>query len=621
MYYNIHHDSYNDIIHLWEYRDNKKEHSQVKWVPYVYIPVDVDNSIKTIDGKPVTKKTFNSNKDYNAFQKDNLCYENKVPSTIQFLAERYHRVDDINPPPLHICYLDIETPHDKGFPRPLDTPAPIVLIACVDEKGRKTVFGIGGYSGKAECKYVSCKSEKDLLEKFFNWFQRQEFDVLTGWNIASDNKMNRNGGFDMPYIIRRTILLFGEKTNIYKKLSPINNVRCWEDRNIEGVYSVQIAGLYVIDYLSLYKWFSTNNMESFKLGYVAEVEELATQKIDWHEKYDTMWEFYKEDWNWFVEYCIADSGVVKDLEGKLGYIGLAQTLSLYCCTTMNNYNSSVALIEGLMLKYYRNNNMCAPKLYGGSQEWFPAAYVKDPIKGIHKDEVDLDITSSYPTHMIIQNMSLETYFGRIVGFEAEDITGYKQDKGIHEPVHHGRPIYKMIIEYNRNKEYPDFILLNDTGYNKYYGEKLKKFNSALSRGLLSISPCGSVFFNKQKGEGVMAKVVKTTFFERKRQKGLKGEYKKKAEACKNEREKQIWMERSNNKHALQWAIKIIINSFFGVTGVPYSRYFNVNISEAITSGGRHTIQMGEVFVDDLLNNPDEGLQDIVSEIKVLCSTK
>ena len=80
------------------------------------------------------------------------------------------------------------------------------------------------------------------------------------------------------------------------------------------------------------------------------------------------------------------------------------------------------------------------------------------------------------------------------------------------------------------------------------------------------------------------------------------------------------MERSNNKHALQWAIKIIINSFFGVTGVPYSRYFNVNISEAITSGGRHTIQMGEVFVDDLLNRPDEGLVDIVNEFKVLCSS-
>lgn len=619
MYYNVHHDSYNDIVHLWEYKDNKKIHSQHKWVPYVYIPVDVDTQTKTIDGKSVAKKSFSSNKDYNKFQKDNLCYENHVPTAIQFLAERYHTVTDIHPPPLHICYLDIETPSNDGFPNVKDTPAPIVLIATVDEKGKRVVFGIGGYNGKSDAKYVSCKDEKDLLTKFFKWFQRQEFEVITGWNIVSDNKMNRNGGFDMPYIIRRTQLLFGEKTNLYKMLSPINNVRCWENHSEEGTYNVAIAGVYTIDYLSLYKWFSTNNMESFRLGYVAEVEELEVQKIDWSSKYDTMWEFYKSDWNWFVEYCIGDSDVVLFLERKLGYLGLAQTLSLYCCTTMNNYNSSTALIEGLMLKYYRQNNLCAPKMYGGSQEWFPAAYVKEPIKGVHKDEVDLDITSSYPTHMIVQNMSLETYFGRIVGFHEDDIMGYKTNKGIHEPVHHGRPIYKMIIDYNRDREYPEFILLNDTGYNKYYGEKLDKFNSALQRGLLSISPCGSVFFNKPKG--LMAEVVKTTFFERKKQKGLKAEYKKKAEECSNEKEKQIWMERSNNKHALQWAIKIIINSFFGVTGVPYSRYFNVNISEAITSAGRHTIQMGEVFVDDLLNNPDEGLTDIVNEIKVLCASK
>ena len=129
MYYNVHHDSYNDIIHLWEYVDGKKHHSQHKWVPYVFIPVDVDTETKTIDGKDVTKKTFNTNKDYNAFQKNNHCYENKVHSTIQFLAENYHRDTDLHPPPLHIAYLDIETPHNEGFPTVQETPAPIVLIA------------------------------------------------------------------------------------------------------------------------------------------------------------------------------------------------------------------------------------------------------------------------------------------------------------------------------------------------------------------------------------------------------------------------------------------------------------------------------------------------------------
>ncbi len=618
MYYNAHHDTYKNTIHLWAYEDGKRTYEQIPWVPYVYTPVDIETNVMTIDGKYVAKKSFNDNKSYSQFQKDNTCYENRVLSSIQFLAERYHTVVDIQPPPLHICYLDIETPHDEGFPTVEATPAPIVLIANIDENMNRTVFGIGGYNGNQRCKYISCKSERDLLIKFFNWMERQSFDVITGWNITSDNKMNPTGGFDIPYIIRRTMKVFGDDTRLYKKLSPIGMVKIWEHRNFAGVYNIQIAGVYLIDYMALYKWFTQKNLESFKLDYVAE-EELGRTKLHWQDDWSTMYDFYKGDWNRFVDYCILDADIVHDLESQLGYIGLCQTLSLYCCTTMNNYNSSTALIEGLMMKYFRTNGLCAPTLYGGSQEWFPAAYVKEPIKGIHKDEVDLDITSSYPTHMIIQNMSLETYFGRIVGFEEEDITAYKQDKGIHEPIHRGRPIYRMVVDYNRELEYPDFILLNDSGYNKYHGEKLNKFNKALKKGLLSISPCGSVFFNRPKG--LMAEVVKTTYFERKKQKGLKGDYKRKAEACSNDKEKQIWMERSNNKHALQWAIKIIINSFFGVTGVPYSRYFNVNISEAITSGGRHTIQMGEEFVDDLLNHPNDGLMDIVEEIKVLCTAR
>jgi DNA polymerase elongation subunit (family B) len=42
---------------------------------------------------------------------------------------------------------------------------------------------------------------------------------------------------------------------------------------------------------------------------------------------------------------------------------------------------------------------------------------------------------------------------------------------------------------------------------------------------------------------------------------------------------------------------------FGITAVPYSRYFNKHMSEAITSCARHTIRQGENFINDILNNP------------------
>lgn len=615
MYKNCYFDTSQDVIHLWGQNKGKDYYEQIQWVPFVFKIVNEDTNIKSIYGDNVIKKNFNNYSDYKNFQNDNFdIFENNVSPVIQFLTETFNNSQEESAPKLRIAYIDIECPHDDGFPDVETTPAEICLITIVDNSDNITTFGIGEYNGeyKDKVKYFNCKNEKYLMNSFFKWMRKQSFDVITGWNITSDNKTNRFGGFDIPYIIRRSVLLFGEKNNPYKQLSPVNQVRIWKQKDADNVYSISIAGVTVIDYLGLYKWFTTKNLEGFKLDYVAK-EELNKQKLDYSE-YGSMWVFYEQNWDKFVDYNIIDSLIVKELEDKLRYLKLAQTMTSLCCVPMVMYNSSVALIEGLMLKYYRNNNLCAPYMAGGRQEHFPAAYVKEPLRGLYKDVVDVDITSSYPTHMIILNMSPETYMGRIVGYDQDHIQQYKSNTGIHEERHYGRPIYKNIIEHNREKEYPEFIMLKENkGFVTFRGKQLDSFNIALKNKLISIAPCGSVFKNKP--EGVYAKVVRETFFERKKQKALKGDAKTKEREATTEKDKKYWNEVSEEKHVLQWAIKILINSAFGVCGSPYSRMFNIHIAEAITSSGRHTIQMSEKMANDLMNNPDQKLLSIIEEIK------
>jgi DNA polymerase elongation subunit (family B) len=599
-------------MHLWEIVDGVKKHTVHDWVPFVYVPVEEKTDTKSIYGDYVMRQNFDSFKEYNQFQQNEYnIYENKVPPPIQFLTEHFN-TDDPVLPKLHVAYVDIECPYEHGFPNVVDVPAPVVLISVIDEAGKITIFGLHEYNGehKDKCKYVKCRDEGELLNVFFNWMHREQFDVITGWNILADSKTNKFGGFDIPYLIRRSIKLMGDKGSQHSKLSPINQVRIW-DTVIDDVYNVDIAGVSIIDYLGLYKWFTTKNLESFSLDYVAE-EELGRKKVD-HTEYDTFWEFYINDWDKFVDYCVEDSNLVRDIDKQTGYLNLAQTLSSYCCCPMKNYNASVPLIEGLMLKYFRKNNLCAPYMSGGSQVWFPAAYVKPPHIGIHQDVADLDIASSYPTHIIILNMSTETYFGRIVGFRKEDVMMYKQNKGIHEPLHDGRPIYNIITKYTRERQFPPFHILKEKGFEVIQGDKLMKFNKLLQANMFSIAPNGAVFLNKNKG--VISTVEKTTYLERVKQKGLKTEYKNKAKEDPDNKDK--WLEMSQNRHTLQWAIKILINSMFGVMGVPYCRYFNPHIAEAITSCGRHTIKQGQVFVNEYLNNPNEDLIHIINEIKEL----
>ena len=144
----------------------------------------------------------------------------------------------------------------------------------------------------------------------------------------------------------------------------------------------------------------------------------------------------------------------------------------------------------------------------------------------------------------------------------------------------------------------------------------------MKRGLFAISPCGSIFTTTE--EGVVAKVEKNVFFKRKEVKGKRKEMGLKAKECTGE-EHDKCKEKERNFDSLQLALKIMMNAFFGILSVPYSRYFNTHIAEAITFCGRHTIKEGQRFCNDLLNGQpqlclDEDFLDKFSSLLDLLNT-
>jgi len=122
-----------------------------------------------------------------------------------------------------------------------------------------------------------------------------------------------------------------------------------------------------------------------------------------------------------VEYNIEDTYLIKELEEKLGYLKLAQSLSLLCKCPLKMYNSTTNLVEGLMLTRFRRNGKCAPYFKGGDQNTFPAAYVKQPKEGKYNWLFSLDIASSYPHAIVTLNMSHETFYGKILNVSESDI--------------------------------------------------------------------------------------------------------------------------------------------------------------------------------------------------------
>ena len=672
MFKNVHYDTRESKIYLWEQINGENLFDIQDYVPFVFVedPDDENNLYRTLDEKRVAKKNFKSYGEYNSFQKDVFCYENKTVPTQQFLSKRYFGIpdDDIQIPKLNIYSIDIEVHSEKrfdltqkllfhdnnhysleqarkvffdtseeveyfdgvlskwmpyneeafmikgGFPHPKDAQHPITVIN-VRRFGKDNIsWGIKGYTGKNEynCQYIECKTEDQVILKFLEWWNKNSPDVVTGWNIAADSKMNDFGGFDFPYIINRIKRLWGDDTKLYNKLSPIGKVRTWNDKKTDAMY-VSLAGVSIIDYMSLYKWYTPKNQENYRLDTISR-DELDLGKIDYSEEYGDLKTLYKENYNLYVDYNVVDNQRIEELEDKLGYIKIAQVLTLLCKVEMKNYTSSTNLIEGLMLTHYRRNGMAAPFYAENSKEWFPAAIVKEPRRGLHKDILAIDVSSSYPTAIVLHNMSTETFYGRITKYTQldgqEGITASIPDEILVELV---KREIKM-VELVRRRELLPFTLKTQKGITNVKGEHLNKFNKALKMGLFSIAPCGSIFKTKKLKVGEIAKVVKQNYFKRQEIKALAKQNKALA-ATKEGEEKQQLLELSENQTAIQTSLKLILNSVYGVFSFPYTRYCNYNIGMAITACGRASVWQGQNYVNEILNSPDPEICDLICEIK------
>ena len=544
--------------------------------------------METIYGNKALKKTFKSYSDYVNYCKENKkgLNENNVTPIVQFLSERYYKIkeEDLSPPNLKTYSIDIEVHTPGKFPNPKDVEYPIVLISVTDcHNGKIYCFGekeLTKAFKEYEYDYFHCKTEENLLKSFYSWWSKNYPDVVTGWNITADFKINRYGGFDFPYIINRTKKLFGEKTTIYRKLSPINIVSMYYKPELDS-YITDIAGVSVIDYMALYKWYTSKNLESDALETVAQ-HELDEGKL---ENEGLAW-LYDNDWNKYVEYNMIDTLLIKRLEDKLKYIKLAQSLSLLCKCTLKMYSSTTNLIEGLLLTRYRRDDKCAPFFSGGTAMQYPAAYVKEPYVGKYGWLFSLDITSSYPFAIVTCNMSPETLYGKILDMPDDTVVACME-----------------------KREFPEIRINKKGEVKKLSGKNLKTFNMAIKKKIFSVAPNGVVFYNKP--IGVYPKMEKDVYLKRKETKKKMALKYKEYEKTKDPKAKQ----EAENLFTSQWAQKIIINGAYGLLATPYSRYFSPYIAEAVTAVGRYSLKSGEMYINQILNNDNKDLKEILGEIE------
>ncbi len=207
------------------------------------------------------------------------------------------------------------------------------------------------------------------------------------------------------------------------KLSPWGMTREHIVRTKHGEKTaVDLIGISILDYLDLYQTFTYVNQESYKLDHIAHVE-LGERKISYDE-YDSIADFYKNDFSKFVQYNYQDTILIERLEGKMKLIELALALAYAAKVNFVDVFSQVRTWDQIIYHHLRSEDIVIPMKRGGSKnEQYAGAYVKEPITGMHDWVVSFDLNSLYP-HLIMQyNISPETK-SQSVGLRIIHVTPY-----------------------------------------------------------------------------------------------------------------------------------------------------------------------------------------------------
>ena len=490
------------------------------------------------------------------FEKDeDGLFESDVMPEIRTLVDMYHESEEVSEGH-KVLVLDIEVEVTEGFPDVRRADNTITSIATYDDLTEEYhCFVLDTKNEVEDSEQIhSYDNEYDLLKNFMTKYLEIAPTILTGWNIEF---------FDMPYLFNRMEQVLGY--DMATCLSPINIVKRIDRDNL----SIKIAGVNTLDYFQLYRKFTFSERSSYRLDAIGDYE-LGERKVEYE---GTLNDLYENDINKFIEYNIHDVRLVKMLDDKLDFIEIARGLAhLGHCGYEDIFMSS-RYLEGAILTYLKNKNIIAPnkpknRATKNPDEKFVGAYVQEPQKGKHRWVYDLDITSMYPSCIMSLNISPETKIGKINGWNPEEF-----------------------IKADNKKTYT--ITKNQKEVGKLTETELKKY---LETSKATIATNGVMY--KSEVKGLLPALLEKWFDERVQYRKLSKKFHE--EGDKNQ---------SDYFDRRQYLQKILLNSLYGVLGLPVFRFYDLDNAEATTYTGQSLIKFTKKIGNHYYNKQLETNED------------
>ena len=581
-------DRENDVIRVVE--RNKKGEREFRDIPvrHTFYVKDPKGKHQSIYGDPVQRIVCKNTKELRKEQAINSgkqVFESDINPIFVTLSENYLNADA---PKLNVAFFDIEVDFDpeRGYASPDDAFMPIIAIAaylqwmetmvCLAVPPKTITMETALEQVKDFPNTMLYKTEAEMLDVFLDLIK--DADILSGWNSE---------GFDIPYTTNRvTKVLSKEDTRRFCLFDQFPKRREYEKFGRDSV-TYDYIGRVHLDYLELYRKYTYEERHSYRLDAIAEYE-LGQRKTQYEGTLDQL---YNNDFKTFIEYNRNDCKLLDDLDKKLKFLDLANTLAHECTVLLQTTMGAVAVTEQAIINEAHRRNMQVPnrtKMDEREDNSAAGAYVAYPKEGIHDWIGSLDINSLYPSAIRALNMGPETIIGQLRQTMTDEYIELQMAKGKSFAAAwegmFGSLEYTAVMEQQIGTditidwENGDVDVLSAAEVYRLIFESNQPW---------MISANGTIFSHET--EGVIPGLLKRWYAERK---DMQAKLKEAINAG-NKIEEEYWDKR-------QLVKKINLNSLYGAILNPGCRFFDKRIGQSTTLTGRQIVKHMAAKVNEIV---------------------
>ena len=593
MYIDALFDREHDRIHVVERRDGERHYQE--YAPnYTFYYDDPRGKFVSIYGTPVSRFSTRNNKEFRKeirIQGSKQLYESDINPIFRCLEENYKGQDG---PRLNVAFFDIEVDFDseRGFSRPEDPFNPITAISVylgwVDRlitlvvPPRHMTWATAQEICAEFADTLLFEREEDMLKTFLDIIE--DADALSGWNSE---------GYDIPYTVNRvTRVLSKDDTRRFCLWNQLPKGRTFERFGNES-QTYDLIGRVHMDYMQLYRKYTYEERHSYSLDAILEYEGLEG-KTKFEGTLDAL---YNQNFKRFIEYNRQDVNGLAQLDKKLKFLDLANTLAHENTVLLQTTMGAVAVTEQAIINEAHERGLVVPnrkERYTDDDTQAAGAYVAYPRKGIHEYVGSIDINSLYPSAIRALNMGPETIVAQLRPVMTERYIADKMRSGSSFAAAweglFGSLEYTAVMD---QKPGTEITIDWQDGEESVHSAADVWHMIFDSNQPWMLSANGTIFTYER--EGVIPGLLKRWYAERQ-------DMQTRLKECKDSEEEEYWDKR-------QLVKKINLNSLYGAILNPGCRFFDKRIGQSTTLTGRAIAQHMDAYVNECIT----GVYDHVGE--------